>query len=76
MQEFSGVVLQSDDAPVFEALYDGGKSAFIVKEDCQISAGDVIFGPLQSVGDQIIYNETRCIRLKVQIFLVRRHVGN
>lgn len=76
MQEFLGVVAEkSTDTPVVEAVFDGGRSLLLIKDQCQISAGDVIFGPLQSIGDRTIYNKTRRTSINVHIFLVRRDVG-
>lgn len=74
MPEVSGVIVTENlnDSKIFVALYEGGSSYLALKEECQLSKGDVIFGRLQTVGDQKLFNESKGTDFQVSILMVRR----
>ena len=47
-----------------------------VRSGCQISKGDVIFGPLIEVGNHNFYNETMSDGFQASILMVRPHEEN
>ncbi len=70
-----GVVVQENlhNAPIFAASHDSGLTYFKIQDESRISRGDVIFGLLEKMGDQIMSNETKKNEFLASILLVRHN---